>query len=125
MSNNSRTAFAAVSLIVLTGCGQAGTSTHTSVSSVAPRVQASVTLRPHVPNQILVKFKPTVAMTSGAIKAFAASYGTREIGSIAGIGVHVMQIVDRTPVATMVMRMTASPVVEYAEPNYKVSIGLN
>lgn len=124
MSNSLRTAVMAVSLIVLAGCGQAPTSTHTSVASVAPRLQASETIRPHVPNQVLVKFKPTVAMTSGAIAAFASSYGTREIGSIAGIGVHVMQIVDRTPVATMVTRMTASPVVEYAEPNYEVGIGL-
>lgn len=72
------------------------------------------------PRELLVKFQ---AQTSPqAIEAFGSEYGLRSKDLIAPINVHVMIILNDVEAATLATRVQGSPVVVYAEPNYRLSI---
>lgn len=72
---------------------------------------------PHyVPDQVLVKFKPTLSeqMVTATIKA----YQSRELKRIPKIDIYQIQIPEGTTVEEMLYVLKRNPDVEYAEPNY-------
>jgi hypothetical protein len=71
--------------------------------------------RGFVSGEALVKFKPAVSQER--MDAILKESGTELITVMKGIGVHLVRIVGKEPVETVVKRLSAFQEVEYAEPN--------
>lgn len=74
------------------------------------------------PDQILVKFKPS--LETRVIEASIAAYQTKKIKRIPRINVYKLQIPKNVTVEEMLFVMKQNPDVEYAEPNYIVYIAI-
>jgi hypothetical protein len=74
----------------------------------------------YIPGELLVKFKAGV--TQDQIDAFNAQYGVTIKGHITGIGVYQLQLPPDRSVEEMERIYKASGLVEYAEPNRRISI---
>ena len=70
--------------------------------------------------QILIKFKDQVRAQD--LHTFRATFGTRNVGLIAGLNVYVEEVTSGEPLDKVLKAISASPMVEYAEPNAEVSI---
>ena len=73
-----------------------------------------------VQGEVLVKFKTSV--TSKGIDEIRRAYGLSLIKRIESIGVYRFKIPPGSNVKDMVDALNENPQVEYAEPNYTVSI---
>ncbi|UCD72352.1 MAG: hypothetical protein JSW70_04985 [Syntrophobacterales bacterium] len=73
-----------------------------------------------VPGEVLVKFKASV--TRKGIDGIQKAYGLSLIKAIESIGVYRFKIPPGSTVKDMVDALNGDPQVEYAEPNYTVSI---
>jgi len=72
---------------------------------------------PHyVPDQVLVKFKPT--LSEQMIKATIKAYRSRELKRIPRIDIYKLQIPENISLEEMLFMLRRNPDVEYAEPNY-------
>jgi len=71
---------------------------------------------PYVPNEVLVKFKPTIS--EQMIDATIEAYQSRKLKRIPRIGIYQIQIPDGTTVKEMLFLLRRNPYVEHAEPNY-------
>ncbi len=76
--------------------------------------------RDYVPDQILVKFKPTV--TAPFVETTIAAYQTKKIRRIPKIDVFLLQIPKNLTVEEMLYVLRQNPNIEFAEPNYKAYI---
>jgi len=76
--------------------------------------------RQFVQGEVLVKFK--VGMTREGIDGIREAYGLSLIKRLESIGVYRFKIPSGCTVGDMVDALNEDPQVEYAEPNYKVSI---
>lgn len=74
----------------------------------------------YVPDQILIKFKPTLSEL--LIEITLAAYQTKKINRIPRLNIYQLQIPRDLTVEEMVYIMNQNPDVEYAEPNYIVYI---
>ncbi len=70
--------------------------------------------------EILVKFKEGVSPAQ--IEEINGRMGTEVRSVLSSIGVYVLKLPPGATVEAMVEKFCALPEVEYAEPNYKVSI---
>lgn len=75
---------------------------------------------PFVEGQILVKFRSGVS--AAQIAALNAQEGVAVLGHIQGLGVYELGLPAGVQVADMVRIYRASPLVEYAEPDYRYHI---
>jgi len=75
---------------------------------------------PFVPGEVLVNFK--VGVTREGIDKIRRIYGLSLIKTIESIGVYRFKIPPGSTVEDMVDALNKDPQVEYAEPNYIVSI---
>lgn len=104
--------------VMLAGCQ--------SPASFAPQARTGQVAQPAKrtatqPAEVLVKFKAT--MRAQELSAFRTTFGTRNVGYIAGIDVYVEEVAaSRQPIEQVVAAMNASPLVEYAELNGEVRI---
>ena len=73
-----------------------------------------------IPGEVLVKFKP--GLTTDEIDGIREAYGLSLIKRIEGIGVYLFKIPHGSTVEDMVEALNRDPKVEYAEPNFTVSI---
>lgn len=71
---------------------------------------------PYVPDEVLVKFKPTIS--EQMIKATIEAYQSRKLKRIPRIDIYQIQIPEGTTVEEMLYVLKRNPDVEYAEPNY-------
>lgn len=94
------------------------------VAQVSPapdlREMANPPVHNYVEGELLVKFKPSV--TQAQIDAFNAKYGVTIKDHISGIEVWQLQWAPGRSVEEMQKIYTDSGLVEYAEPNHKVSV---
>ena len=74
----------------------------------------------YVPDQILIKFKPTLSEL--LIETTIAAYQTKKIKRIPKLNIYQLQIPKNITVEEMAYVMSQNPDVEYAEPNYIVYI---
>ena len=74
-------------------------------------------VRPFVPGEALVKFKPSVSQER--IDAILKESGTELIAEIKGSGVHHVRIVGKESVESVVRKLSAFQEVAYAEPNFR------
>lgn len=74
----------------------------------------------YVPDQIIVKFKPTV--TSQSLGSFLEAYRTEGIKHIEGLGLHVLRVPKDLTAEEMLVTLRLNPDVEYAEPNPRISV---
>ena len=84
------------------------------------RHQGESTKPPFAPGEVLVKFKPGV--TREAIDGIREAYGLSLIKRLDSIGVYRFKIPSGSTVRDMVDALNKNPRVEYAEPNYTMSI---
>ena len=70
--------------------------------------------------EILVKFKKDVSQDR--IGEILEETGTEKIKMLGTVGVYVLRIPKGTTVESMVEKFQTLPEVEYAEPNYTVTI---
>jgi hypothetical protein len=82
--------------------------------------QGNVTKPPFAPGEVLVKFK--VGVTMEGIDGIREAYGLSLIKRLKSIGVYRFKIPSGSTVKEMVDALNGDPQVEYAEPNYTVSI---
>ncbi len=75
---------------------------------------------PFVPGEVLVKFK--VGVTGEVIERIREAYGLSLIKRLGSIGVYRFKIPSGSTVEDTVDALNEDPQVEYAEPNYTVSI---
>ena len=71
---------------------------------------------PYRPDEVLVKFKPT--LSEQTIKATIAAYQCKRIKRIPRINVYKIQIQNNLTVEETLYALRRNPDVEYAEPNY-------
>jgi thermitase len=71
---------------------------------------------PYRPNEVLVKFKPT--LSEQTIKATIAAYQCKKIKRIPRIDVYKIEIQNNLSVEETLFALSRNPDVEYAEPNY-------
>lgn len=94
------------------------------VAQVWPRPNEGLSPRPsekaYVEGEILVKFKAGV--TPEQIAGFNAQQGVTILDKIGGIEVYRLKLPAGRTVEAMQRMYGASPLVEYAEPNYRVSV---
>ncbi len=76
----------------------------------------------YAPDQILVKFKPS--LTEQMIEAEIAAYQTKKIRLIPRIHVYQLQIPENLTVEEMLSLIRQNPDVDYAEPNYRAYIAV-
>ncbi len=74
----------------------------------------------YVDNEILVKFKPSVS--SLGIRSLLTSYRLQSLEQIPRIGVHRLKTPDRQSFEKTLAALKQIPSVEYAEPNYILSL---
>lgn len=72
-----------------------------------------------LPDQVLVKFKPTVSTQN--LSSILKNMGANELSIIQKIGLHVLSIPEYLSVDEMLITLRLNPDVEYAEPNYRIS----
>ncbi len=77
----------------------------------------------YAPDQILVKFKPSVSAPS--VRAVLSAYKTKEMKRIPKINVYQVKLPKDVSVEEMIYVMSQNPDIEYAEPNYKAYIATN
>jgi subtilisin family serine protease len=70
----------------------------------------------YVPDEILVKFKPT--LSEQTIKATITAYQSKKLKRISRIDVYKIQIQKSTTLEETLYALRRNPDVEYAEPNY-------
>jgi len=70
----------------------------------------------YVENEVLVKFKPTTSAVS--LQSLLTIINSRTLAYMPEIGVRRIRLPDTLTVSQAVARLTASGLVEYAEPNY-------
>lgn len=76
--------------------------------------------KPYVEGEMLVKFRAGV--TSEQIARFNAAQGCTVADFLVGLGIHRLLLPAGVGVPEMVARYEASGLVEFAEPNHRVSI---
>lgn len=76
--------------------------------------------KPYLEGEMLVKFKDNV--TPEQIAAFNAETGCTIAETLAGLGIHRLLLPEGADVLEMVAVYQASELVEFAEPNHRVSI---
>lgn len=76
--------------------------------------------RPYVEGEMLVKFRAGV--TPEQIARLNALHGCTIAESLSGLGIHRLRLPAGVTVPEMVARYEASGLVEFAEPNHRVSI---
>lgn len=91
----------------------------------APSAPTPIPVKPgpkaeHVPNQIIVKFKPGTSIE--AEEQLNRSLGTSVINVSTSVGFKVLQIPEGKTVTEMVEIYLQQPIVEYAEPNYIIHL---
>lgn len=87
----------------------------------APAVTSKLSTQSlQAPTEVLVKFRTRA--TPQTVEAFGAEYGLRPKERIDAIDVHVMTIVSSETATVIVTRLKTSPLVEYAEPNARLSL---
>ncbi len=94
-----------------------------SSSTGAPdpaKINTSTKVAPYLPGQILVKFKEGVS--AGALRDLAQGLDARVVKTHAEIGVHLIETASNMDAARLAKSYVASGLVEYAEPNYIVSV---
>lgn len=111
MTTGMRGILGAIALLGLAGCAQP------TAPVPATRYQAQG-LR--APSEILVKFK--TRQDAEALAAFGTTYGLRPADVIEPLEVHVMTILTREDATAIATRVERSPLVVYAEPNYRLSL---
>ncbi len=84
------------------------------------RHQGESTKPPFALGEVLVKFKAGV--TRKAIDGIREAYGLSLIKRLESIGVYRFKIPSGSTVGNMVDALNKNPQVEYAEPNYTMSI---
>ncbi|GIW12168.1 MAG: hypothetical protein KatS3mg061_3225 [Dehalococcoidia bacterium] len=101
-----------VALLLLTGQAERVTGASGRPSPVVAPAQAA----PAATDRVLVRFRPntTPART-------LASLGLAPARELPALGVHVLPV-DSSRVASIVSQLRASPAVEFAEPDYRLSI---
>ncbi len=94
------------------------------VNQVWPRPNEGMAPQPsqqsYVEGELLVKFKQGV--TQAQIDAFNAQHGVTVMDKISGIDVYRLKLPAGQTVEGMQRVYGASPLVEYAEPNHRVSV---
>lgn len=76
--------------------------------------------KPYLEGEMLVKFRADV--TAEQITRFNAEQGCAIAETISGLGIHRLRLPEGASVPEMVARYEASGLVEFAEPNHRVSI---
>lgn len=74
----------------------------------------------YLPNEFLVKFKATA--TPDDIRFINSHHGVSQLSVISGIKVHRLRLPQNLSVEEAVKLYGQSPLVEYAEPNYRMKI---
>lgn len=74
----------------------------------------------YVPRELLVKFKPEARPED--IRFINSHHGAHTLSIISGIRVHRLRLPAHLSVEEAVRLYTQSPLVEYAEPNYRMKI---
>lgn len=77
----------------------------------------------YAPDQILVKFKPS--LPAQAVSATLSAYRTKKMKRIPRINVYQLKLPEDVTVEEMIYVMSQNPDIEYAEPNYKAYIATN
>ena len=77
----------------------------------------------YAPDQVLLKFKPSVS--SQSVRTALAAYKTEKMKRIPKINVYQVRLPEDVTVEEMIYVMSQNPDIEYAEPNYKASITTN
>lgn len=95
-------------------------STMPCVASVDPAPQAVSSPKPYVEGEILVKFKRGV--TAAQIAALNAQESVTVLDQIPGIEVWRLKLPAGTTVEAMIQVYEGSGLVEYAEPNHRISV---
>jgi thermitase len=75
----------------------------------------------HVPNQLLVKLAPETGASAGASASVAAA-GAEILDTIPQLGLAVVETAPDADLAVAAAELTASPDVEWVEPNYIFSL---
>lgn len=113
-------AIAAGVSINLVGCGM---NTHVigrEASAPGAVKRATTPTASEQPVQILVKFKTRLEMRE--MTSFRTTYGLRNVGTIANLGVFIEEITSSRGVNDVLRDLQASPLVAYAELNGNISI---
>jgi hypothetical protein len=76
--------------------------------------------KPYLEGEMLVKFKDGV--TAAQIAAFTAETGCTISDTISGLGIYRLRLPEGAAVPAMIARYEASGLVDFAEPNHRVSI---
>lgn len=114
MTRNARVIAGFTTLLMLGGCAAVP-------SAPVPRPEPAYhTQDVQAPRELLIKFQART--TPQAIAAIASEYGLQPKDQIVAIDVHVMTILNDVEAATLAARVQGSPVVVYAEPNYRLRI---
>lgn len=74
----------------------------------------------YLPNEFLVKFKANA--TPDDIRFINSHHGVSQLSVISGIKVHRLRLPENLSVEEAVKLYSQSPLVEYAEPNYRMKI---
>ncbi|MGV3525181.1 MAG: S8 family serine peptidase [Candidatus Sericytochromatia bacterium] len=91
------------------------------VVNVQPLQQGSpVRSQDYLPGEMLVKFKPTA--TADDIRFLNSHNGISQISRIGGIDVYRLRLPQQLSVEEALALYNQSGIVEYAEPNYKMSL---
>lgn len=103
-----------IAVLSLAGCAIAPT------TAPAPATSHLRTQSLGAPTEILIKFRART--DEQAAKTFGAAYGLRPKEVIQGLDVHVMTIQSGEEASVIVTRLARSPLVDYAEPNHRLSL---
>lgn len=101
-------------VLALGGCAIA----HPTAPVAATSRLSTQSLR--APTEVLIKFR--TRPDQQAVEAFGSEYGLRPKDLIATIDVYVMTILTGEEATVIVTRLQRSPLVEYAEPNHRLTI---
>jgi thermitase len=74
----------------------------------------------YVPDEVLVKFKPSLSQTS--IQVFVNAYQAKTIEKIQKYGIYKLKVAEHSSVEETVRIMEQNPDVQYVHPNYIVRI---
>ena len=90
-----------------------------TIPSINDGIPLSIRNSQYVPDQVLVKFKPTV--TSQSLSSILWANRTEGIKHIEELGIHVLRVPQDLTVEEMLVTLRINPDVEYAEPNPIIS----
>lgn len=103
-----------IALMSLAGCATA------QPTAPQPAMSRLTTQALGTPREILIKFR--THPDDQAVATFGSEYGLRPKDVIREIDVHVMTVLGGEDATVIVTRVERSPMVDYAEPNYRLSI---